>query len=588
MDVRPAIPGRGPFELFLGCHGPMNSIPRMPAASKPSSVWILDDGLIMGGGQRFGLRLAQAFADLGLPTRFLAPRESQFGRAAVGAGFDVVDVRYPRLVPPAVASIPEAVARLRVELESATPDTLVIGNTARCQAYATAALVTLSSWPVLVHLMHEQRSASRPSARAVYRRFGALVAVGEQTAELYRAHLPDVAVDAVTNFLDERDVHRVVNERTPRPGGERPVIGMIGRFIAEKGILELVDELAQVPDAWDRLLIAAPEQDPRYAARVRDRVAALGLQARVELLGEVRELDAFFASVDVLVVPSIEPEAQPTVILEGLLYARPLILRGLLRAPGFDGLPIAYYDEPAELGRLLREQPSGTVSAEELLRRFGASQVVETILRVAAAHIDGEVPRGYFDWHDEPGYSQDIVDHFSPTDRVLDVGCGTAWLSQHFEDYVGIDVSEEAVAHAQALGRNAIVHDVEQPFPFADASFDAVIVKDLLEHVLEPAAVVREIRRVLRPGGQVFASSPDAQRWVWDDYTHRRPYTLTGYKRLFRDQGLAIRKSGYESVMPGIGIVSGLTKRRKRPRVLAELARLRVVRRNVWVLARRS
>jgi hypothetical protein len=95
------------------------------------------------------------------------------------------------------------------------------------------------------------------------------------------------------------------------------------------------------------------------------------------------------------------------------------------------------------------------------------------------------------------------------------------------------------------------------------------------------------VRRVLRPGGTVFASSPDAQRWVWDDYTHRRPFTRRSFRMLFEDQGMRVEKLGYESVMPGIGILAGLTRRNRRPRALAALARLPVVRRNVWLVAHR-
>jgi len=194
----------------------------------------------------------------------------------------------------------------------------------------------------------------------------------------------------------------------------------------------------------------------------------------------------------------------------------------------------------------------------------------------------------YHDWHEQPGYFRDVTRHFAPDARILDVGCGTAWLGDHFRDYVGIDDSAEAVEQAQSLGRNVLCHSVDDPLPFPDGAFDGVVLKDLLEHVTDPVSVVREVHRVLRPGGRVFASSPDAQRWVWDDYTHRRPFTRKSYRMLFSDQGFDVVHVGYESVMPGIGILSGLTRRRRRPRALGALAALPVVRRNVWALAQRA
>lgn len=193
----------------------------------------------------------------------------------------------------------------------------------------------------------------------------------------------------------------------------------------------------------------------------------------------------------------------------------------------------------------------------------------------------------YFDWHEQPGYWADITRHFPATVDLLDIGCGTGWLAQHFPSYTGIDGSPDAVEIAHGLGRNVIQGDVDEPLPFAAESFDAVVMKDLLEHVADPVALVREVRRVLRPGGIVFASSPDAQRWVWDDYTHRRPFTRKSFRLLFADQGFAVEQVGYESVMPGVGLISARTHRKRRPRLFNALARLPFHRRNVWLRALR-
>lgn len=193
----------------------------------------------------------------------------------------------------------------------------------------------------------------------------------------------------------------------------------------------------------------------------------------------------------------------------------------------------------------------------------------------------------YFDWHDEPGYFRDVTRHFPPDSRILDVGCGTAWLARHFPNYTGIDSSPDAIRRARERGFNVELHSLTDPLRFSDEVFDGVVLKDVLEHLTDPVPTVREVHRVLQVGGTVFASTPDAQRWAWDDYTHRRPYTRTALRLLFADQGFQIIHAGYESVMPGTSVVARWTRSCRRPRLLQAAAWLPFVKRNVWLLARR-
>jgi SAM-dependent methyltransferase len=99
--------------------------------------------------------------------------------------------------------------------------------------------------------------------------------------------------------------------------------------------------------------------------------------------------------------------------------------------------------------------------------------------------------------------------------RVLDLGCRSGAFTRHFvagNEVVGLDVDRAALARAAELGIETVVADVEEPLPFPDESFDAVVAGELLEHLRFPDALVAEVRRVLRPGGVLVGSVPNAYR----------------------------------------------------------------------------
>jgi SAM-dependent methyltransferase len=128
--------------------------------------------------------------------------------------------------------------------------------------------------------------------------------------------------------------------------------------------------------------------------------------------------------------------------------------------------------------------------------------------------------------------------------RVLDVGCGDRPYAELFPGATGFDVPGNPYAD---------LHGDIDAIPVEDASFDVVLCLQVLEHVPDPAAAVRELRRVVRPGGRVLLSThgvypfhpnPD-DLWRW---THQ------GLERLFLTQA----EWTSVSVLPGAGTAATL------------------------------
>ena len=135
--------------------------------------------------------------------------------------------------------------------------------------------------------------------------------------------------------------------------------------------------------------------------------------------------------------------------------------------------------------------------------------------------------------------------------RVLDLGCRSGALTRHFlegNSVVGLDVDANALAKAAALGIEPVRANVEETLPFDDGSFDAVVAGELLEHLQFPDALVAEIRRVLRPGGVLAGSVPNAFRVQSrlrflrgkppeDDPTHLRMFSPAAVRELLAGFG---------------------------------------------------
>jgi 2-polyprenyl-6-hydroxyphenyl methylase/3-demethylubiquinone-9 3-methyltransferase len=99
-------------------------------------------------------------------------------------------------------------------------------------------------------------------------------------------------------------------------------------------------------------------------------------------------------------------------------------------------------------------------------------------------------------------------------ERLLDVGCGdgalTVLVKDKYRKVYGVDISAEAIARAKERGVEAVrVNLNSETLPFEAGYFDTVSCLDVIEHVFDPRVLIREIYRVLRPGGEGFLSTPN-------------------------------------------------------------------------------
>lgn len=105
----------------------------------------------------------------------------------------------------------------------------------------------------------------------------------------------------------------------------------------------------------------------------------------------------------------------------------------------------------------------------------------------------------------------------APGRKVLNAGAGQGSFSRLLEardfDVVSTDVSPVACDVLEQRVRGSVVRADVIALPFADSSFDAVVLGEVIEHVDEDVAALSECRRVLRPGGVIALSVPAHPSW---------------------------------------------------------------------------
>jgi SAM-dependent methyltransferase len=137
--------------------------------------------------------------------------------------------------------------------------------------------------------------------------------------------------------------------------------------------------------------------------------------------------------------------------------------------------------------------------------------------------------------------------------RILDVGCGTGAnleMLKQFGESEGVDVSDDALEFCRKKGLK--VHKgLAEELPFEDESFDLVTALDVVEHLDDDVAGLKEMHRVLKTGGKTLIFVP-AFMWLWgvqDDISnHRIRYTRKEIVERLEKAGFTIERATYANI----------------------------------------
>jgi SAM-dependent methyltransferase len=150
-------------------------------------------------------------------------------------------------------------------------------------------------------------------------------------------------------------------------------------------------------------------------------------------------------------------------------------------------------------------------------------------------------------WRTAENSAAYLLPSLTPDTRLLDVGCGpgtiTADLATRVASVTAVETAPAALdaarAHVAERGLTGITFAVEDVhgMSFADDSFDVVHAHQVLQHVADPVAALREMARVCRPGGVVAARDSDYAAFTWWPQVPALDEWLALYQRVARANG---------------------------------------------------
>jgi len=406
------------------------------------------------------------------------------------------------------------------------------------------------------------------------------------------------------HFAGRTEDYRPDREELRKQWGLKgPVILFVGRLTPGKGIFELLEAFERMPYPGEATLLVVGDGPAAAACRARCRS---GLRRAVCFAGfrDQEALPRFYAMADLFVLPS-RYDPWGLVLNEAMAAGLPVVgtaaagaSKDLIR-DGENG----YVFDAGDTERLSRVL--GALAGDAALReRMGrqSRQIIEgyrpedtrdgfraAILGLSPrdpgtggdyvgdvqnpAGLPHLIERIFGDDSGEPYYWLHLKRYafaagYCRGKRVLDAGCGTgygtAYLAGHASEVIGLDADPRAVEYARA--RHAAPNvgyetGNAENASFPDASFDVVCVFEMIEHLEDYRAFLREAVRMLRPGGICLISTPSAKK------TTRRPVNLY--------HTVEFSRRDFEGLLRGyFGDVRILGQRRRQTQVHYRLTRL--------------
>lgn len=131
--------------------------------------------------------------------------------------------------------------------------------------------------------------------------------------------------------------------------------------------------------------------------------------------------------------------------------------------------------------------------------------------------------------------------------RLLDIGCGIGDMLAFRPNSVGVDVNPRTVNFCVQRGLHAELMMPDR-LPFESATFDSAVLDNVLEHILDPAPLLAEVHRILKPEGLLLVGVPGSRGWK-SDPDHKIYYDEASLAQCLSSAQFKCRRMFYTPLM---------------------------------------
>lgn len=353
--------------------------------------------------------------------------------------------------------------------------------------------------------------------------------------EIVELGVAENKVRVFTYWVDLAKFKPISNAKKSFKWRNKFVVLFVGRLLEEKGLLLLLESAKN----WNKNIMLVIAGSGPLESEIRSRMSEV---RNIEFLGKIanKKLPIFYSAADLVIVPSIHEEGFGRVILESLACGTPVI--GARRG----AIPEAMTDE---VGKLIAINPESIKKAVEFFyghptnlkklarnaRKFAQGRYSEknadTIIKAYTHPLQNKLEKLLVNTLDTAlkRRSEALISALNPRDgdKIIDVGCGDGFYLHLLSNLdlklnlTGADFDVRALGSAKRnlAGKKIrlLKGDLMSKLPFENNSFDKAIMSEVAEHLPEDVKGLKEVYRVLKPGGIACITVPHANYpFFWD------------------------------------------------------------------------